>query len=422
MGKLYLLLLFYWVLLIENGTDWLGVFLDLGNGLEIRLTLLFKALFLFINLYIILIVSKKIIILRHVYYFMVFLLLSTCYTLIIHPSYFIGALSVNLHIQLLLNIILFIYLCTNTENQIKKFYEALRIFGLFNGVLVILSYFFPQLSTFFEAGIANSGVRRAFGIMGDEVSMVLTFFFYDSLVFKRYFIAAFYIGTILCTGGIGAFITLVALILYYLFFVIKISRKQYPIVALLFFALLIIGILAISQLQELSAIRRLVNNFDNPEEETGKLRILSLTTAYEMIIQRPFLGYGYGAYAPAVYDRYEPIYRALGQGWNFKSMIVILGSSFNPFVQMLCETGIFGLLLFINLLRRFRNTCKLHEFQNSKFLTSIRVVSFGWLTVFFVTCISANWFLPASYLLLIVVTLVGINLKLNSLERPTFSK
>ena len=415
MGRLGILLAFYWLQLLENGTDWFGVILDLGSGLEIRFSLLFKVLMLFVNLLIIFTINKKIIILKQVFIFSIFLLCSSFYILWLHPRFFIGALSANLHIQLVLNIILFIYLSANDEMKIQKFYNGLRLFGLVNAILVIISYLAPNLSGFFEAGIANSGVKRAFGIMGDEVSMLMTFFLYDALLFKKYFKFGLFFIAILFTGGIGAFITLVILILYYIIFVLKVGRKQLSLLGLFGFATIVAGFLIIGQLKELSVIKRIVNNFANPKEETGSLRLLSLTTAYDMIVEKPLLGYGYGAYGPAVDEKYEPIYKKLGQGWNFKNYRVILGSSFNPYLQMVCETGLIGLIFFIGLIRSFLSSCKKDIETDTDFIVQFRKVSYGWLLIFFITCISANWFLPASFLFLLVVTLVGLNIRINSL-------
>lgn len=415
MGRLVILMVFYWLMLIENGTDWLGVIFDIGNGLEIRFSLLIKVLMLFINLIIIFTINKKITILKHIFIFSVFLLCSTFYILWLNPKYFIGALSANLHIQLVLNVILFIYLNSNTEIQIQKFYNGLRLFGLINAILVIISYIIPDLTGFFEAGIANSGVRRAFGIMGDEVSMFMTFFLYDALIFKKYYNFGFFFIAILFTGGIGAFFTSVILIFYYIFFVMKVGRKQLSFLSLFAFLTIITGFLVIGQLKEISVVKRIVNNFANPKEETGSLRLLSLTTAYDMVVEKPLLGYGYGAYGPSVYEKYEPIYKKLGKGWNFSNIRVILGSSFNPYIQMICETGVIGLFFFISLLLSFLSYCKKDLNTINDFINQFRKVSHGWLLIFFLSCISANWLLPASFLFLLVVTLVGLNLRLNSL-------
>lgn len=416
MGRLSILIIFYWVMLIENGTDWLGILFDFGNGLEIRYSLIIKVFFLFFNLMLFLVLHKKIIIINAVLIFCSFLLLSTLYVLFLYPKFFLGALSANLHIQLVFNIILFIYLSANNENQIRKFYNGLRLFGLINAILVIISYFAPDLTTFFEAGVANSGVKRAFGIMGDEVSLFLTFFFYDAIIFRKYYKSILFFVAILCTGGIGAFITLMILLGYYLIFVLKISRRNASLVSFFILFIIILSVFSIDKVQELSVVKRIENNIRNPKEETGNLRILSLTTAFEMISERPLLGYGYGSYSSVVFEKYEGVYKALGQGSNYKNVSVILGSSFNPYIQLICETGILGLFLYVGLLRKFLKYCKSGMKTESHFISHFKKVSFGWLLVFFITCITANWMLPASFLFLLVVTLAGLNLKLNFLN------
>jgi hypothetical protein len=410
MKKLILLLLYFWVLLIENGTKWLGILYDFGNGLEIRLSLILKILFLFLNIYLLLIKKQKSREINFVLYFMLFLLASTFYVGIINPQYFLKAIAVNFHIQLVLNIIIYIYWTNLKEPEIKKFYNYLRFFGLFNAILVIISFFFPTLTSFFEAKTSSEGITRAFGLMGDEVSMILTFFFFDALIFKQKIKTLIFAFALFCTGGIGAFFTFIVLIGYYTLFVIKISKKNITKISVIAIFILIGIFIFSSKIKEINVIKRVTNNIENPETGSANLRLISLSTAYEMFKERPILGSGYGAYGPSVRNKFENL------TYINNIPITILSSAFNPYMQMICEAGVIGLFFFILLLRRLLKVCKRKVDTKNNFISNFKTVTYGWLLIFFLTCLTANWFLPASYNFLLVVTLVGLNLKLNSLQ------
>ena len=405
-----LLILYFWILLIENGTNWLWVLFNIGNGLEIRFSLILKVLFLILNFPLLLVTNQKRREIKFLFYFMFFLLASTLYVGIIHPEYLTQAISVNFHIQLVLNIIIYIYWAKLKETEIIKFYKWLRFFGLFNAILVIISFIFPTLTSFFEARTSNEGITRAFGVMGDEVSLFLTFFFFDSLIFRQRIKTIIFSIALFCTGSIGAFLTFLTLIGYYVFYVKKIS-KEYIIRLSVGSVFLFFGIFIFSgRIQELSVLKRIFINIQNPEMGTGNQRLISLAAANNMIKERPILGSGYGAYSSFVNQKYG----YLTQGGNIS--MNTLGSAYNPYVQMICEAGIIGLLLFILLLRRFIKACKRGTEPMNDFMTKFKTVSYGWLLIFFLTCLTANWVLPTSFLFLLVVTLVGLNLKQNDLQ------
>jgi len=310
----------------------------------------------------------------------------------------------------MLNIILFIKLNVRSDKEIQKFYKHLRIFGLVNAILVIVSYFFPDLIEFFEAGSSRTGISRAFGLMGDEVSVFLSFFAYDALIFKRHLHFLLFLVAILFTGGIGASLTLLALIFYFLFFVQKVSLVKSSL--FLVFGIAIISIFP-TQINEVGVIKRVINNINSAEGESTNLRIISLSTAFNMIKEKPLLGYGYGNYSSVIYNKYKPLFiRAKKEKFFEGSAKVILSSSFNPYIQMLAEAGIIGLLFFIWFLKKMYAYTRISIPENETFLKRINLTSKGWLLVFFITTLTANWFLPSSFLMLLVVSLLGINLKL----------
>lgn len=409
MNPLYLVTAFFWLMLIENNTGFPGVLMDLGGGLEVRSTLLLKVLFLVLSSYHIMKNTSGRRIPVYLLLFSFFLFCSTVYTVIVAPQHALKAFSVNLHIQLMLNIVVYIVFSTHQYDHLQAFYRSLRSFAVVNALLVIVSFVFPDLLSTFETYGGGGSAKRAFGLMGDEVSLFLTFFLFESLVFGRYKFFFLYFIAILCTAGIGAFMTSSVLIIYFLVFIKKVTVNT-VLAGCIVLLLGIPGLIYFSgQLQQIGVVQRIMANVVKPKNENGNLRVISMTTAFDMIRQRPLLGYGYGNYGTMVYDKFAPVLKRAGYAWKIPSAMVILGSTFNPYLQMLAEAGVVGLLVFIWFLRRvLKNTPEIRQ-QSTPIFTNYSLAVRGWLVVFFFTCLSANWMLPASFLFLLIVSLMGIN-------------
>lgn len=416
MKWLFLLLLYFWVLLFENILGDKAIIFSVLNGLEIRVSLVFKFIFFFVNFFNFYKLSKNIYNFKFVLVFLFFLLFSSCYTLVVNASYFIGSLTQYVHIFLNFNIILFVFFNLKTVEQGFIFFKGIMYFAYFNAAAVIVSFFFPTFLSVFETGISETGVARSFGFMGDEVSMFLTFFVYKALQEGKKYEFLFFLTAILCTGSIGAFITTLFLFLY--FFYVKSKRsKSFKVkfilsIFMFFFTLIIFN----SQLSNFTVIKRINENFSGVGG-TGELRTLSLSNGFEMFLQRPLLGVGYGAYSKSVMQNYQGVYDSLGNILSVSTANNILGSTYNPFLQIACESGIIGLFFFLYLLRNILRLTNVKLDSTLFIVQNFKKVSYGWLLIFFITCQSGNWFLPASFLMLLIMTLVGLNLKFNFLYK-----
>jgi len=416
MKFLYLLLLFFWVLLLENTLGDKAILFNLAEGLEIRLSLLIKIAFFVLNgigIY----KHKKIKnSFKFIGIFLLFLFLSTCYTLVLSPHFFFSSLAQYIHIFLNFNVILFIYLYSNKESQIFSFLRGLSYFAYFNAFLVILSFFFPLLFSGFEVSTSNDGVTRSFGLMGDEVSLFLTFFLYKGLVENKKYEIILFLCAIICTGGIGATITTVSLFFYFLYKNIKLSKSLMIKTSLFVFFVVVFLIIFSSEFQQLSVVSRINQNLLGTEGGgTGQLRILSLLNGFDMFMKRPFFGVGYGAYNKNVMMDYTGLIDYAGNIMSESTASNILGSTYNSFLQIVCEAGLVGLFFFMYLIINMLKLLRVELKNSSKLANKFREASYGWVLVFIITCLSANWFLPASFLMLLVFTLVGLNMKLNHL-------
>ncbi len=416
MGKLILLILFYWVILLENGDQFLGTILDLGGGLEIRLSLLFKLVFLLLNFLTLIHFRKEHSIPVFLLWFSGFLLLSTVYAGFLSPEGFLQALSVNLHILLMINIILFIKFNKSDEVQLLSFLRFLRIFALINAIFVIFSAVFPE-SELFNIMVSKTGIQRAFGIMGDEVSVFITFFLYEAIISKRWINASLYSVALMLTVGLGAIFTFLVLMISHLIFITPKTRLNVFLLAASFFLLVPVIYFSFNNLSKTPVFQRITNISKQSDQESSALRMLSLQVAWEMIREKPVLGYGYGNYAHAVREKYRPKFVEIGREQFFDgSAAVILASAFNPYIQMLAESGIVGLFLFILFLMSLYRSTKIPDLDEDSPFFRFYKASRMWLLIFLITTLSANWLLPVSFLFLLVVTLTGVLYKIKELN------
>jgi O-antigen ligase len=415
MNRLLFLFFFFWAQLIENMAPQLFVIASLGNGIEIRPTLVLKCVALLINILVLTFYQRQHKIPISFLLLSGFLLFSTASVWFVHPAFIFQALTINLHVQLMLNLALFIFLQSNNLNEIKALMQGLRLFATINAMFVIFSFFFNQYEFLFETSASPTGARRAFGIMGDEVSLFLTYFLYDSLVTKRYFTLVLYFTAIICTAGIGAFIVTIALFVYYGFNHMQLSWNTIYlgfVVVLLTTSLLFFYQHTFSNL---GVVGRIQATWKGDNRESSNFRVISLSTAASMIEKRPLWGTGFGAYASTVKAYFAPLFKMEGIEHRFAGTMVIVASAFNPYVQMLCETGVVGLVVFILFLfSLFRIFSKMKNSGDPGWQNQSKVAS-GWFVVFCFTSLSANWFLPASFIMLLVMALAGIHLKLNVL-------
>jgi len=386
---------------------------NLGNGLEIRVTLLLKVLALVMNLLVLLHFKLHHRLPTSFLALSGFLLLSTASVAWLQPGFFLKALVVNVHIQLMLNLAFFIFLLCRHLSDLTHLMRGLRFFAIVNASLVILSFFFVQFSALFETAVSTSGVKRAFGIMGDEVSIFLTFFLYEALVQKRHAALLVYFSAILCTAGIGAFIVTLSLFLYYGLRVMKWDIHRIYGATALAFACSLFLVFYTANLSQWGVLGRIQATWKGDRQESSQFRMVSLATAADMIEKRPLWGTGYGAYAPSVRTHFLPLFKTEGLEHRFEGTMVIVASAFNPYVQMLCEAGIVGLSIFLlflwGLWQLFSNKITNLDPEWGRHA----IVCKGWFLVFCLTFQSANWFLPASFLMLLVMTLAGIQLKIN---------
>lgn len=391
----FLVILFFWSTLLENAFSF-GKFHQFSNGLDLSVSLFLRVIFLFKTSTYFFNGSLNNKDLMPVVKFIFVLVLFYIYGTLFYPQYFLRSFSVLIQTISVLSIIPYLYLSNPTKASKQLFYTNIRFFILINSILLVISFFYPNLLESFESSSGTSDISRSFGIMGDEISTLLTFFILDAFHNKKWINFLILLFSFFLTGGIASFFILISLVLFYLSKITSLNNKKaiwsYITVIFLFIVVFYFR-------DQISIFDRINQNFSvQNENNTLNLRIKSITAGIDIFSDNIWFGIGFGFYGAYIQDLFDYL----------DENVMILTSSYNQYLQILCEMGIIGFLVFISflygLLKKLRNKLKVNY-------TSEKFIAYIWLVTLFITMQSGNWFFPSSFVFILIVSLLGVNLK-----------
>ena len=140
----FFVILLFWFLLLEN-TFSFGILHSFSNGLDIRVSLFMRILFL-LNAFVLFFKCKLLIKeLNHVFKLIIILFLFFIYGAVFQPQHITGSFSVFVQTISILCIIPYLYYSNSNKLAINLFYKNLRIFALINSIFLIVSFFYPNL-------------------------------------------------------------------------------------------------------------------------------------------------------------------------------------------------------------------------------------------------------------------------------------
>jgi O-antigen ligase len=253
------------------------------------------------------------------------------------------------------------------------------------------------------------GEPRYFGPIGDSVGMVLLLGYLVALCFASVTAAAFFLGGILLTAGLGAMAATCVATALFLFFGLRTTLVRKFALRLL----VLLPLLALAALVSLSLFR---NSLDTTlldrlttgnYLESGAQRGASAKLAAAMIVDNPLLGVGYMGYERALQqyggDAYFDLERPDGGTANANNQIL----------QALTDGGIVGLLAFAVLItlaaRLFLQVAARSE---DRFLSTYYLAAFLWLLTQVFGNLAAVWLTPGSYVARLLWIILGIGVAL----------
>lgn len=343
-----------------------------------------------------------------IFLFVVLLLFSSSTTYFFYPEYTLRALSVSFQVTIDLGLLLLIGKSNLKSKDLNILFYNLLVFIIINTLFIFVSYLYPDFSPVLVVSYGHNYVR-AFGIMGDQLPYLISFFLFYALLKDNLFLFSFFIAGIILTSSITASFIALILVLYYILIVKKPSPTKH--VLLVIFAIISLTITSYSALYNLGIFQRLSSGLYGPQ--TNLIwRILSFENGIEMFTKNPIGGYGYGVYSYLVAD--TTITSIVGLPVD--SAIKILSTTSNQFLQMLVESGIFGLFAFLFLIYGFYKISFFGDHLPQNDFKDLVLAINGWVIVFPLTALSAVWVLPGSFVWILMCVLVGISYRIKIIQ------
>lgn len=363
---------------------------------ELRIDVVIEIFVFLISLYVVITKKNYNSFVSTLLIFSSFIFFHTFYSYINFPHIFDTVITVNFQLVLILFLIIYYNISPLTFSEIKKASRALNIFGITLLFFQFLSYVGLSVTDTQEI---SSGSSRYFGIIGDQEAWLFSLFAFLNFRRSSYVVfLVFFIGLLL-TGSLGAtVIFILALIWKYLLDLPKSLRLIYTAIIILVIPL---GF-KIAPYVNLPVVSRL---FDDALTDDGALghRIAALENASGEILRKLVLGFGsFAGEMVYQYDDTLSIYE--------KGKLTYLATSNNQILDVVLNYGIVGLIFFVTFIFSTIKYIKpVGYILNYDFYFMFNRLFYLWFITFLIFNQSSIWFIPGSYIFLVLTLLLCIN-------------
>jgi O-antigen ligase len=340
--------------------------------------------------------------------FWLYIIFSTLSSFFLSPDIASGVVTVNL--QLFLVYLLFIDFKSVKIDAVglKKVISGLVYFAIINTLLVFYTFFFGKIGLLGEVS-GNAAITRAFGLMGDQLPWFLSFFAIHALYNKKTYLFLFFASGILMGASVGATIVLVISSLIYLFKGKKIKPSFYLKAGFLIVFFILVSLFSPDVFNKIGILQRYnQGDFAGKEAQTTGHRFNAISTAIDNISEKPLLGYH--NYSLTMFNKYN---RFLSD--SEKGDLTYLTTPNNQLLAVICDYGFFGFILFVFFIYRLIKIVRKKCIELPIYLGVFKESAYVWLTVFILFNQSATWFLPGSFLWVLICLIIAISYKINQI-------
>ena len=257
--------------------------------------------------------------------------------------------------------------------KIKELLEQFNIYVFINNLIVFLTLF-----DIFVLPIKNYEIygSRHFGVLSDQLPWITSFFFLYSFHNKKYFYFFFYTISLLISGSLNAIIIAFVSFIIYL---IKLKKIK------LTYIFLFLSVILITVFTKNALIERL-----NQKKYEGSvnLRILAFQNGVETFKENMIIGNGYGTY--------DFVNKFTKENLLPKNS-PLSSDTFNQFLQILCDLGIIGFILY------FLIILSIYNLKVKKY-TYIKI----WVLSLMLLSISSVWLRAGSVVYILFILLLSI--------------
>lgn len=341
--------------------------------------------------------------------FWIFILFTTLSSFFLSPNIASGVLTVNFQIFLVYLIFIDFKSIKIDPTGLKKIINALNYFAILNTLLVYYTFFIGKIGLLGEV-TSNTNVTRAFGLMGDQLPWFLSFFALYALYNRKNYLFLFFTSGILMGASLGATIVLVVSCIFFLLKEKRISRALTMRLGFLAVVILILMLSMPSVFSKISLFERInEGDFSSKDARTTGHRFGAITHAIDNIAEKPFLGYQ--NYSLTMFQKYDSQLLE-----NEKDNLTFLTTPNNQLLATIADNGIIGFFLFVCFIYSIvkitnRNNINIPPL----YLDNFKKAGYLWLIVYIFFNQSATWFLPGSFLWVLICLIIAICYKINKI-------
>jgi len=341
--------------------------------------------------------------------FWVFVLVSTVSSFFLAPEIASGVVTVNF--QLFLIYLVFIDFKSISINALglQKVIKALVYFAILNALLVMYTFFFGKIGLVGEVS-EGASITRAFGLMGDQVAWFLSFFAIHALYNGKKYHYVLFLTAILMGASLGAILVLIIATLIYFIKEKRTTPSFYIKVGFSILIFIMVLLSASSIFNKIGILQRInEGDFAGIESRTTGHRYEAIFHSLENIAEKPL--WGYHNYSLTMFIKYDNLLSETEKG-----KLTYLTTPNNQILAVLSDYGLIGLLFFVffiySLIKIVRKKCV----SMPPYLYAFKQSALIWLIIFIIFNQSATWFLPGSFLWILICIIIGISYKINKLN------
>jgi hypothetical protein len=393
---LYLKLLFVEPIFIVEGIDITPSLLLL---LMVLLRVIFKLIFYKVNVF----GANK-----SARIFWLYIIFSTLSSFFLSPD--IASKVVTVNLQLFLVYLLFIDFKSVRIDTVglKKVINGLVYFAIINTLLVYYTFFFGQFRLLGEV-TDKVDITRAFGLMGDQLPWVLSFFALHALYSKKTSLFLFFTIGILMSASVGATIVLSMSSLIYVIKEKRLKKSFYLKAGFSIVLFIILVLFSPSLFNKIGILQRYnQGDFAGKDAITTGHRLNAISTAIANIAEKPILGYQ--NYSSTMFNKHDRLLSDFEKG-----DLTYLTTPNNQLLAVICDYGFVGFVLFVFFIYGLITIVKKKCLALPTFLDAFKKSAYLWLIVFILFNQSATWFLPGSFLWVLICLIIAISYKINQL-------
>ncbi len=368
---------------------------------DIRLDVIIESFILLITT--IVIIKKKIRLRDNVnlVFFICFIVLHTMCSFSFFSHIADTILTVNFQLILVLNLLIFYSAYPLTDKEIYLSFRLLNYFGIINVIFVLFNFIGLPLIITHDTNLAIGS--RYFGVIGDQEAWLFSIFAFLNFQRKNIVLFILFSFVLLLTGSIGAALILVASIAVKYIFEFSGKKRLVFLIASLIFVPLIFE-LAITL--NVSFVKRLQSDALTEEGAWGH-RLAAFKNASEEMTSNIF--WGFGNFAAEMVYKYDYLLSEYDKG-----KLTYLASANNQFLAVILDYGILGFILFLLVICSLTKNIRKKNLENYPSTSYSTMLLFKiWLVVFLIFNQSYVWFVPGSFMYLVLILYFSIFISIN---------